>query len=105
MEGEIPVLLKPISWIIGTWECKNASGRFPTIQDFSYNEVLEFRLCGQQPLLAYSSWSSHPVKNNPMHLESGFLRATGDGKMSFMVAHNFGMHTLSSYISKPLTIW
>ena len=82
--------LGPLSWIIGTWESVEASGQFPTIQDFQYKETLEFRPVGLQPLLIYSGKSSHPEKGNPMHNESGYLRIRGDKELSFMVAHNFG---------------
>lgn len=90
MEGEIPELLKPISWLIGVWESSDGAGHFPTIKDFRYNDVIEFRQCGGQPLLAYTGRSSHPEKGSPMHLESGFLRSRGNSDLSFMVAHNFG---------------
>jgi len=94
MEGDIPDLLRPISWIIGKWVSTNASGKFPTIKDFNYNETIDFRRCGMQPLVSYSGATSHPEKGNPMHLENGFLRARGNGQVSFMVAHNFGLTSL-----------
>jgi len=97
MEGEIPVPLKCISWIIGRWECADAHGKFPTIKDFHYKDIVEFQLCGGQPLLSYSSSTKHPEKGNPMHLESGFLRSKGNDELAFMVAHNFGIHFLMLY--------
>jgi len=94
MASDIPELLRPIAWLIGNWESKNGAGYFPTISNFNYNDIMEFRLCGKQPSLAYTGSSSHPEKGNPMHLESGFLRARGENLFSFMVAHNFGLTTL-----------
>lgn len=90
MPNDIPESLQSIAWIAGTWESKNGVGYFPTISNFSYNDNIEFRYCGKQPLLAYTGSSSHPERGNPMHLESGFLRGHGDNSFSFMVAHNFG---------------
>lgn len=78
-----------VEWIAGIWESKNGAGRFPTISDFSYNDVLEFRFCGSQ-VLAYTGSSSHTERGNPMHLESGFLRVHANQSLSFMLAHNFG---------------
>jgi len=94
MEGEIPEMLKPISWLVGVWESKTGTGGFPNLSDFKYNEKVEFSYCGKQPLLAYSGSSSHPERGNPMHLERGFLRARGEKSLSFMVAHNFGLATV-----------
>lgn len=93
MTSEISESLQSIAWIAGTWESKNGVGYFPTITNFSYNDVIEFRFCGKQPVLAYTGSSSHPERGNPMHLESGFLRAHVDKSLSFMVAHNFGKKT------------
>ncbi len=90
MTSDIPAIIQPIAWIVGIWESKDGAGHFPTISDFSYNDSIEFRLCGKQPVVAYTGSSSHPERSNPMHLESGFLRAHPDKSLSFLVAHNFG---------------
>lgn len=90
MASEISEVLEPVAWIAGTWECKNGAGQFPTMSPFYYNDVIEFRACGKQPVLAYTGSSSHLASGNPMHLESGFLRVHGNKSLSFMVAHNFG---------------
>lgn len=91
MEGELPELLRPLSWIIGKWTSKDGTGKFPTIKEFGYHEVVEFNRCGMQPLVSYSARTRHPEKGNPMHLENGFLRGRPNGQVSFMVAHNFGL--------------
>ncbi|XP_319543.3 peroxynitrite isomerase THAP4 [Anopheles gambiae] len=86
--------LKPIQWLIGTWESVTAKGSFPTIKDFSYNEVIKFLSIGQ-PLLNYEAHSRHPESGAPMHLERGFLRIKpGTSQVAFMVAHNFGLTVL-----------
>lgn len=102
MASEIPESLQHIAWIAGIWESKNGVGYFPTISNFSYNDVIEFRFCGKQPVMAYTASSSHPERGNPMHLESGFLRAGGEKSLSFMVAHNFGNQWERRSISSTL---
>ncbi|XP_058116221.1 peroxynitrite isomerase THAP4-like [Anopheles ziemanni] len=86
--------LRPIQWLIGTWESVSAKGSYPTINDFSYNEVIKFESLGQ-PLLNYEARSRHPVSGAPMHLENGFLRVkVGSNQVAFMIAHNFGLVVL-----------
>ncbi|XP_053670614.1 peroxynitrite isomerase THAP4-like [Anopheles nili] len=86
--------LQPIQWLIGTWQSVTAKGSYPTIKDFSYNEIITFESLGQ-PLLNYEARSSHPVSGAPMHLERGFLRIKpGTNQVAFMVSHNFGIVVL-----------
>uniref|UniRef100_A0AAG5CSC8 THAP4-like heme-binding domain-containing protein n=1 Tax=Anopheles atroparvus TaxID=41427 RepID=A0AAG5CSC8_ANOAO len=92
--AKVHAALRPIQWLIGTWESVSAKGIYPTIQDFSYNEVIRFESLGQ-PLLNYEARSKHPVSGAPMHLENGFLRINvGTNQVAFMVAHNFGLVVL-----------
>ncbi|XP_065091480.1 peroxynitrite isomerase THAP4-like [Ochlerotatus camptorhynchus] len=92
--AKIHEALKPIQWLIGTWETVSAKGHFPTIKDFVYSEVLKFESLGQ-PLLNYEARSRNPVSGAPMHLESGFLRIKpGTNQLAFMISHNFGLAVL-----------
>ncbi|XP_053695303.1 peroxynitrite isomerase THAP4-like [Sabethes cyaneus] len=92
--------LKPIQWLIGTWESTIAKGHFPTIKDFTYHEIMKFESLGQ-PLLNYEARSRHPVSGAPMHLESGFLRVKpGTNQLAFMVSHNFGLTVLEEGLAK-----
>lgn len=92
--------LKPIQWLIGTWESIIAKGHYPTINDFTYHEIMKFESLGQ-PLLNYESRSRHPVSGAPMHLESGFLRVKpGTNELAFMVSHNFGLSVLEEGLAK-----
>ena len=76
--------------LIGTWESTSASGSFPTIKDFSYEEVLKFEENGQ-PLLHYSSISK--MGNDTKHCEEGFLRMLKpqSNLVCSLEAHNFGV--------------
>lgn len=86
--------LKPLLWIVGTWEATSGKGSFPTISPFTYCERVQFSSVGQ-PILNYSSHSWHPEKKAAMHLETGFLRIKpGTQQVAFMVAHNFGLTSL-----------
>ncbi|XP_055586781.1 peroxynitrite isomerase THAP4-like [Uranotaenia lowii] len=92
--------LKPIQWLIGSWESTSCKGHFPTIKSFSYNEVLKFESLGQ-PLLNYEARSRHLETGAPMHLESGFLRIKpGTSQVAFMVSHNFGLSVLEEGVAK-----
>lgn len=42
--------LKPIEFLVGSWQSIKAKGQFPNINDFSYNETISFESIGQ-PLL------------------------------------------------------
>ena len=39
--------IKPLAWLLGKWKSTDAKGYFPTIQDFTYTEELEFFHVGQ----------------------------------------------------------
>jgi len=42
--------IKPLSFMIGKWLAKKATGQYPTIKNFEYQELLEI---------------SHPAPNQP----------------------------------------
>jgi len=94
MNQEIPQVLKPISWLIGRWESDNGKGQFPNLSNFSYNESIEFRSCGVQPLLIYTQLAYKPETGASIHVESGFLRAGPDNTFSFCLAHDTGFTTI-----------
>jgi hypothetical protein len=55
MAQELHPLVKPISWLIGTWKGINGKGIYPTIKSFEYKEQLEV---------------IHPAPNQPvLHLK------------------------------------
>lgn len=84
--------LKPLEFLIGSWQSVTAKGHFPTINDFSYDETVNFEEIGQ-PLLNFKSVSK--IGGSPKHLESGFLKIIpGTDQLSFIVSHNFGICTI-----------
>jgi len=88
--------LAPIAWLEGTWRTEShGSGKYPTIKDFSYYEVISFTSLGQ-PMFNYTaqSFTDSDLKK-PMHRETGFLKVTpGTNEVFFILAHNFGLTTI-----------
>ena len=74
--------LRGLEPLLGTWT-GNGQGRYPTIKDFEYTEETTFSHTGK-PFLAYSqrTWLS----DKPAHVETGYLRAVGDGRVEIVVA-------------------
>ncbi len=60
----------------GTW-VGDGHGHYPTIDDFSYEEEVEFTATPGKPFLAYRSRTWSPGRERPMHTESGYLRRAG----------------------------
>ena len=45
--------LKPVQFLIGSWQSIKAKGQFPNINDFSYDETITFESIGQPLLVIY----------------------------------------------------
>jgi hypothetical protein len=85
--------LEPLAFLIGSWT-GDGRGIYPSIDDFSYREEVNFGHDGR-PFLSYEQRTFHPETGAPMHREIGFWRHTGDGKVEVMLAHNIGQAELS----------
>jgi len=79
----------PISFLLGTWK-GTGSGEYPTIEPFAYNEEVVFGHVGK-PFLAYSQKTRHAVTGQPLHAETGYLRAIADGSAEFVVVQPSGI--------------
>ncbi|KAJ8309902.1 hypothetical protein KUTeg_011767 [Tegillarca granosa] len=76
-----------MSWLLGKWH-GTGKGYYPNIDDFTYEEEVEFSHFGK-PMLQYSAYSWNPEKKTPMHREVGFLRIKPDtNHVALMLAHN-----------------
>ena len=66
--------------LIGRWE-GTGSGRFPTISDFTYREVLEIIDDYDDALLHYKqrTWRLTEDGESESHTETGFIGVTEDG--------------------------
>lgn len=87
--------LKPIAWLEGIWKTEPAGrGIYPTITPFNYCEELNFSSIGQ-PMFNYTAQSWHADGGKPLHRETGLLKIIpGTTKVSFLLAHNFGVTTI-----------
>lgn len=81
--------LGPLSALVGTWRGEG-EGAYPTIAPFRYVEELTFSHDGR-PVLAYRQRTWDPGTGGALHLESGFLRAAGDGRAELVVAQPTGL--------------
>ncbi|XP_014823300.1 PREDICTED: THAP domain-containing protein 4 isoform X2 [Poecilia mexicana] len=89
---ELNPILKPLSWLLGTWESDEpGEGTFPTIKPFRYTEKLHFSHVGQ-PVINFTFNAFHAESNKPLHRECGFIRIQpGTNKVAFIIAQNSGL--------------
>ncbi|HLS34575.1 MAG TPA: FABP family protein [Brevibacterium sp.] len=84
--------LAPVASLIGTWRGPGR-GEYPTISPFEYTEEVTFADVGK-PFLHYVQRTRSPA-NAPMHMETGFLRVTGEGVVEFVLAQPTGQTELA----------
>jgi hypothetical protein len=89
----LPEPLAPLVWLVGQWDGQGLGG-YPTIGDFEYREHTEYaRPRPDKPFLSYSqrTW----IDGEPSHSETGYLRATPDGRVELVVAQPSGVVEVS----------
>ena len=82
--------LDTVRFLIGTWR-GTGSGRYPTIEPFEYEEEISFAPGPGKPFLAYSQRTWRPESKEPLHSESGFLRAIGPDEVELVIAQPTGI--------------
>ena len=82
--------LDTVRFLIGTWRGAG-SGRYPTIAPFEYEEEISFVPGPGKPFLAYSQRTWRAESNEPLHSESGFLRALGSDEVELVIAQPTGI--------------
>lgn len=85
--------LVPLKRLIGTWRGEGIAS-YPTMNsDVPYAEETVFADLGK-PFLSYSqqTWS---LEGGLMHVETGYLRCDGDGRIEFIVALPTGQSELA----------
>ncbi len=81
--------LEPVAFLLGSWKGKGA-GSYPDIEDFTYLEVATFTHVGK-PFIAYTQRTRHAVTGEPLHAETGYLRAVSGNAAEFVVAQPSGI--------------
>src|SRR5262245_23164175 len=94
-----------LSALVGTWKGEG-KGRFPTITPFNYLEECVFSSNDCEPIIHFEqkTWvkSTDETNGKPLHWESGFIRATEDGKVEISNAQNGGrVEVLRGAIDEP----
>lgn len=81
--------LAEIAFLLGTWRGEG-EGEWPGTDPFRFGEELVFEHVGDDYLLhTQRSWSFE--NDEPIHLERGFLRPAGPGRVELVLAHPLGM--------------
>ncbi len=71
--------------LVGIWE-GTGSGEFPTIEPFSYREVLEVREMGGILRYSQSTWRVEDAGEAGSHQETGFISLGADGTVEILNA-------------------
>jgi hypothetical protein len=81
--------LAEIAFLLGTWRGEG-EGEWPGTDPFRFGEELVFEHVGEPYLLhTQRSWAFE--NDEPIHLERGFLRPAGPGRVELVLAHPLGM--------------
>ena len=73
--SDLPELVQPFAWLLGTWRGEGVGG-YPTLEhDFRYGEQITFD-CPGKPLLTFTSRSWSLDDDRPLSLQTGFWRPT-----------------------------
>ncbi len=86
---ELHPLCEPLAILLGTWQGAGV-GHYPTIEDFFYVEELTFGHVGK-PFVSMTQRSRNRVTDEPLHSETGYVRALGDGAAELSVAQPSGI--------------
>lgn len=78
-----------LAFLLGTWRGAG-KGEYPTIEGFSYVEEVSFGHVGK-PFLAYTQKTKNADSGQPLHAETGYLRALGKNQIEFVVVQPSGI--------------
>lgn len=72
----------------GTWKGEGR-GEYPTIEDFTYSEVITLTRLAGKPVLAYTQRTRSP-EGKPLHAETGYYRF-GQDRVELVIAQPTGI--------------
>jgi len=78
-----------MAFLLGTWKGRG-EGEYPTIDSFGYVEEVTFGHVGK-PFLSYVQKTRHAETGEPLHAETGYLRAQGTNEVEFVVVQPSGI--------------
>jgi len=90
---ELNPALSAVAFLLGTWRGEG-QGEFPTIKPFRFREEIRFSHNGK-PFLIYSQRTEAIDTGQPMHAETGYLRAVGEGRLEWVIAQPIGYAEIS----------
>lgn len=89
MEPALHPDLEPLDFLLGSWRGEG-DGEWPRGEPFRYGEEISFEHVGD-PFLIYTQRSWHLDDGAPLHLERGFLRPAGPGRVELVLANPLGV--------------
>jgi hypothetical protein len=88
---DLPELLQPFGWLLGSWRGEGVGG-YPTLgEDFRYGEEMTFAALAPKPVIAFESRSWSVEDNRPLARSSGFWRPTSATEVEVVLAHASGL--------------
>ncbi|MGK0226521.1 MAG: hypothetical protein ACI8XD_001337 [Thermoproteota archaeon] len=93
---------EPLAFLLGTWRGAG-EGEYPTIDGFRYTEEVTFGHVGK-PFVAYSQKTKHAETGQPLHAETGYLRALGEDQVEFVVVQPSGIVELHQGMVRDATL-
>jgi len=92
----------PIAFLLGTWRGEG-EGDYPTTEPFAFKEEMRFEHL-KDAFLLYSQASWLSDDDSPLHFERGVLRAAGEARVEFALAHPLGVVEISEGTVKGTAI-
>lgn len=78
-----------LEFLVGTWEGRG-TGVYPTIDAFAYEETVEIG-APPKPFLTYSQRTRRAGSGEPLHMEAGYFRPVGPGRLELVIAQPTGI--------------
>lgn len=80
----------------GVWQGDGKGIYLPRVPEFSYAETLSITPTSKPSVWEFRSTTVHALSGKPMHIESGFIRASPDGSVELLATHPFGLTEIST---------